>query len=783
MFKKKILRQQLKFSGLLFIFHVLCAVPAYPQTKKIDEIAFGSTASEQKHSFASLYSKTEKNEKGVYGRKMLPRDTADFRGGTMSFKMKVNPGKQNYFTVKCWGSEKDNVIVMLFINGLQVGYRHLGDIDLLSRGNDSPPALGRYYFMTVPLPRQQTDGRTEVQLEMRSYGQTWDYGGTFAQFQKNMTTPTRNFYKGYTHIEPYFEPAKKELTKLDIKDLPIRKGPGEEVMALLKTKVNEELQKILQKKEISQLESWFLADAYSVNWTAAYQNPAVIEKVVASLDSFYFELQKNPELISTEKSVYNPDWLNAGPYARCVRMLWTQISPVLDQQIKSENSAVSRKKAWSDVFQADLNYATTHRRQYTNQSMIIDLFLYDANKALLLIDPKSALPEYQTLKYLYESVGITPWMGKETLSGPEKPLGDNYWQLTEKGLTKELGFVGYYGEVLDWVVDIYKSTAVTGQPQSGDAKIKLQLLKMAAARYNFRYPDADDDGFKAMRAEAVVGWRDGNHYPGNIIYGDRGIAWDAAPMMTAAATLDPQAVGIAQQMMNDNQFFKMVEDKMKLGGLRVIKSLLHIPEEYELIKAQPESSERLPMSREMKDFVFSDEEDGVVAVKNGDDILYASLYWRARNAVNNLAKVHYITPEKQVISNIYIESKFKPSGLEYTRQNWVNLGFAGFREFYPAEIKSAHAGEILPIAKIPEGVSFKIGDENVFAGRADFYQMEYGDYFIVMNTTKNESFEAVIPKDFSKGKNLVTGQLLAGAGQLKIGPGSTAVIFKSTGKK
>jgi len=34
----------------------------------------------------------------------------------------------------------------------------------------------------------------------------------------------------------------------------------------------------------------------------------------------------------------------------------------------------------------------------------------------------------------------------------------------------------------------------------------------------------------------------------------------------------------------------------------------------------------------------------VVALKHGDDILYASLYWRARSAINHLARVHYIMP-------------------------------------------------------------------------------------------------------------------------------------------
>jgi len=59
---------------------------------------------------------------------------------------------------------------------------------------------------------------------------------------------------------------------------------------------------------------------------------------------------------------------------------------------------------------------------------------------------------------------------------------------------------------------------------------------------------------------------------------------------------------------------------------------LEVPDEYELLKAQPPRARLLPMTPGQPDFVFSDEEDGVVAVKNGDEILYASLYWRARIA-------------------------------------------------------------------------------------------------------------------------------------------------------
>jgi hypothetical protein len=45
-------------------------------------------------------------------------------------------------------------------------------------------------------------------------------------------------------------------------------------------------------------------------------------------------------------------------------------------------------------------------------------------------------------RYVYESVGLQPWPGSDTDTGSEKPLGDNYWQLTAIGLTKELGYVG-----------------------------------------------------------------------------------------------------------------------------------------------------------------------------------------------------------------------------------------------------------------------------------------------------------------------------------------------------
>lgn len=86
------------------------------------------------------------------------------------------------------------------------------------------------------------------------------------------------------------------------------------------------------------------------------------------------------------------------------------------------------------------------------------------------------------------------------------PLGADYYELTAKGLTKELGYVGTYGEVIDWVTSIYEVTRpALGLP--GDPKIKAQVEKIARARAPFRFPALDADSFRAMRLETIVGGR------------------------------------------------------------------------------------------------------------------------------------------------------------------------------------------------------------------------------------------------------------------------------------
>ena len=229
-----------------------------------------------------------------------------------------------------------------------------------------------------------------------------------------------------------------------------------------------------------------------------------------------------------------------------------------------------------------------------------------------------------------------PWLGPETDGTPEKPFGDDFFQVTAKGLTRERGYVGAYGEGgTAGAMEIYDATRDPGG--EGDPALEAQLAKMIRARGVFRYPMLDGENHPAMRLETAVGWRD-DHFPGPVMYVERP-GGEQSPLREAAATLDPYAVGYAQQMFADNQYFEALAEKLKDSRFRQTTGLLAVPDEYALIKSQPISPHRLPMSEGQPDFVFSDEEDGVVAIKHGGEILYASLYcapdtastfWRGR---------------------------------------------------------------------------------------------------------------------------------------------------------
>jgi len=743
----------------------------------LDTLVFGNDASETSHELVAEHSDCAAGGLGEPSRRLLPGNPADWQGGTLKFRVRVDPARQNYFTIRLWGGDVNHNKMTLHVEGKQVGYRHLGDIESLDIGTEAPAYPGRFCYRTCPMPLDITKGRESVSCEIRATGPIWGYGASFDKYQKPMTDPTRGIYRAYTHTDGCFTPPADEKQGVYQDNAPVRRSPGPEVVDAVKSRVNGLIDGLLKepKRPCNQMQTLFLAKARHTKWTHASGNPAVVTKVLASLDALYRGYVANPKTAEAEGSTYNPDWFGLGPCGQVIDLLKNELGPVFDENIDNgSGKPVKRRDAYSEMLVACRDWHRGHRRQYTNQSMINDLYgIYLANRGIAIVSPSKALPEKKALRYLYESVGLEPWLGSEKDGKPAMPLGASFYQTTAKGLTRELGFVGNYGEVIDWVSQIYEATRPDpGKP--GDAGIKRQLVKIARARAPFRYPMLDHEGNRAMIMETTVGWRD-THFPGDVTY-DQRPSWDGTPLEAAAATLDPDLVGYGQQMLADNQFFETVTKRMEDKGFRVTFGLMGIPDRLETIMAQAPSKSRLPMSWDQPDFVFSDEEDGVVAIKNGREILYASLYWRARNAVNFLGRVHYITPDFDRVATVKLDTQFTPSGMEYERPKWTNFGFGNGGPRYPVSFESAHAGEKLPIAKIPDGIAFKPGNENIHAGRGDFYQLHHGPYLIAMNMSADKTFDLAVPEHTGTLRNLVAGSDAKPGGVLKVAPRTTVVL-------
>ncbi len=740
----------------------------------VDKLILGDLQSEKAH---ALFAPEGVSVITNHARIILPPKAGGWASERITFRMAVHPQQQNYSTVVFRNAEVNNNLLFLFIDNKQIGYRPLGDYDVLCGPNTAPLAREGYFSQTVPLPIKMTQGQTAITLSIGATGWIWPYGTTFDQYQRAMTTPSRGICVVMTAVDaacfaPSMADKKTEQAPCSSSTL----NPSD-LLKQVQSRVDKDIQSILRKKtgSCNQMELHLLVKAFHTHWSQAYHNPKVVEQVIASIDTHFRRYRTVPAFLYSDASTWNPSWYGFGVLGECIMLLEKEMAPVLDTPISDEKEAsLSRRVAWSELLQASLTYLRTHRRQYTNQAMISDLNLYRSNRGLRIVDPSKALPEQEAIAYLHEAIGILPWLGSDDDQGRRtKPLGDHFYQVTRQGLTRELGYVGGYGEVLDWVVQLYDATR-EGWRGKGDPRVKDQLTKLAKTRAVFRYPSTDDEGSFAMRMETVIGWRDMGLI-GPVVYGAK-MARDATALAPAAVAQDPWSVGYAQQMLSDNQFFRGLKEHLHGGGLRVTLGLIDFPEDYAWLMAQPKSPYRLPMSPGEPDFLFSDLEDGVIALKHGTEILYVSLYWRALFGINRLAKIHYMAPGMDHRATVVQHVEFANSGKTYRRPKNTDAGYGRGPYKQYLEIPSAHEGEELPIAQFPADVagSYKVGLGNLFAGRATFYHMQYGPYVCAMNCDPDKTYTLQLPA--GNYRELPNGSTTSGC--VSVAPQSTRVWSK-----
>ena len=182
------------------------AVSAAESRPWMDTLSFGQTESESGHGLKYDQAEVIQGGLGESARRLLAREPVGEYGGNVRFTMTCDPLKPTYLTVKFWGSDAGEELgrLLLFVEGKQLGVRHLGDIDSLDIPSSAPRFLGRFFYKTLPLPKEMTKGKSSVDLEIRSLGKIWGYGNTWAEFQRPMMGCSRGIYSAFTHTDPFF---------------------------------------------------------------------------------------------------------------------------------------------------------------------------------------------------------------------------------------------------------------------------------------------------------------------------------------------------------------------------------------------------------------------------------------------------------------------------------------------------------------------------------------------------------------------------------------------------
>ncbi|KUM73277.1 carbohydrate binding domain-containing protein [Streptomyces curacoi] len=910
---------------------------APPAAGPLDTLVFGNTASESAHGLTATLSDVVTGGLDQPARVLNVPESAGFWGGTLSATMACRPRGATYVTIKLWGSESGAELgrLQLFAEGKQVGHYHLGAVDPLDIASEDPRTPERFFFHTLPLPLDLTEGKESVSLEIRSMGRIAGYATSADSYYKAMEGPSRTVYRLYTHDEPYFALADGDVTGT-LPPTTTRTSPGSEIVDTINARILARAASEASRTS-PQLDLWyldFLARAYGMPATAAHANIAVPPQIARSLDGIYWRYRADSAVMTNSSQ----QWMGLGRSGLVMLALADVLAPLLDEPVLGSpygltnpgfefgttgwrsstwsgsgtasrdttvyrtghasakvtvptagtvgyttsaripvdqgtytyggwirTAGVGTRSAYLDILFHDANgavvgtdnkvhasagthdwehvtaslttpgtathvtlsvrlsgagtawfddltmvepegsaYAPVVRRdawarmlldsreywrqnfpQYTNQAIICAIGLYLADRGLTYLGSADAWGEKKARDYIYQSVGLVPWLGPEKPDGtPTRPLGGSYHQVTKKGISKELGYAGSYGELQEWLSLVYD--AVTGIGGVEDGTLRDHLVKMAKARMVFRHPSLDRDGHRAMRLETVVGWRD-NEYPGKVAY-DQDAKWDGHALKMAAQIKDPDLVSYARQSLADGQAFQSLADSHAATvSARTNLNLLSTADDYAYISKATGSGAKLPMTPGAPDFVFSDEENGLVAIKHGDEILFASLYWRARWGVNRLARVHHLTAEgTERSATVWQEVKYLADGRTFTEPDWVNWEFTvsdldipdgGFTPPGNA-LHQAFAGQVLPLAKAPDDVPERAaGVESPYAGRASFYRCEYGPYLIAMNTTDDRD-HTFTTRGFGASTNLVTGAKVSGNTEVRVKPGTTVVLRK-----
>ena len=154
----------------------------------------------------------------------------------------------------------------------------------------------------------------------------------------------------------------------------------------LRARIDRSLAKLMSPGELAKRwkDAGFLAEAYNTKGCAVYKSKDALEAIVAFVDAESEEERRNPGF-----SAKRDPWCCSGSAALAVgRVGASAIAPYLEDP--------QRRARWREYFLSGVDYLSSHRRFFANQSQIVDTYAHWCNRALKICDPKAGPPLAET---------------------------------------------------------------------------------------------------------------------------------------------------------------------------------------------------------------------------------------------------------------------------------------------------------------------------------------------------------------------------------------------------
>ncbi len=738
---------------------------------------------------------------GGNGVKLSPTNPSSRFSEEFTFKIKVNPYRQNYLSLKLNSNEKYTPI-FIYLDGKQLGYAKCSDFEPvnLCYGNFKPEG---WFFVTSAIPLLYTKGKSEIEITLRQAEPYDDLEEVFGTIYEAYSTTNQTF-------------------KLPENKTPVTKKPNEafDAFALTQSYINAQIiffnnsltklkngEKLSITKYVEEMRHFcmMLFEPYC----PLSDKSEAVRLIIDCINHYIKDYFENPQ--SLLRTSHQSDW--GGYYGELGQALYI-IEKLIDKEwfedylLSPFNESLTVKEAWEVCLKANFDFASSRQSYIYNQTYYTYEGAWKAMAGLGVIKSKYYIGKEKCDLILKEALGLAPWKGEHILFDKEgreldlyhclfnhdknarftedyvnivcrgeavqgidengeflrrKPYGENYFPLTHRALSRENGYVGNYGETCNYLPEWVYRTFNHGDYELSDLILKAALENINSRMY-MRYEGADETGNRIMLMEQAIDERNPTMNP-KPAYG--AIINDKRTLLFASL----------ERHMNEHseRYISCEWDNYKLYARKAVDALREQHKDGHLVPAfaslypnyndfridrtikdvfKEDITHYLPHSDSNKeDFIFFDIDNLLLSLRDGDIHIFAQLNHRNRG-YSGFGRAHIIKKGTHHLTQFKTDGIFTRGG-KFIRQQQVNMDFIadsqGSNSYNRGPVPleefgatpQALCGEEVPVT-YQKGVG-KVLRENFevdtpYTGYPDIIWAKVDNYFICCNTTR-ESYE------------------------------------------